>query len=152
MTRIMGLDVGDKTVGVAISDPLFVTAQPYETIKRRKAKFDIDRIEEIINDKEISLIVVGLPKNMNNTIGPQSMKVMSFVDLIKKRIDIDIVYEDDIESLRLKMRYEVVPLIKEYIKDGILRGKKDDEHYFNSWMDAKCYLPKLSEDSEDLVE
>ena len=95
MTRIMGLDVGDKTVGVAISDPLFVTAQPYETIKRRKAKFDIDRIEEIINDKEISLIVVGLPKNMNNTIGPQSMKVMSFVDLIKKRIDIDIVYEDE---------------------------------------------------------
>ena len=59
---------------------------------------------------------------------------------------------DDIESLRLKMRYEVVPLIKEYIKDGILRGKKDDEHYFNSWMDAKCYLPKLSEGSEDLVE
>lgn len=95
MTRIMGLDVGDKTVGVAISDPLFVTAQPYETIKRRKAKFDIDRIEEIINDKDISLIVVGLPKNMNNTIGPQSMKVMSFVDLIKKRIDIDIVYEDE---------------------------------------------------------
>lgn len=95
MTRIMGLDVGDKTVGVAISDPLFVTAQPYETIKRRKAKFDIDRIVEIVNDKEVSLIVVGLPKNMNNTIGPQSMKVMSFVDLIKKRIDIDIVYEDE---------------------------------------------------------
>lgn len=91
----MGLDVGDKTVGVAISDPLFVTAQPYETIKRRKAKFDIDRIVEIVNDKEVSLIVVGLPKNMNNTIGPQSMKVMSFVDLIKKRIDIDIVYEDE---------------------------------------------------------
>ena len=95
MTRIMGLDVGYKTVGVAISDPLFVTAQPYETIKRRKAKFDIDRIVEIVNDKEVSLIVVGLPKNMNNTIGPQSMKVMSFVDLIKKRIDIDIVYEDE---------------------------------------------------------
>lgn len=91
----MGLDVGDKTVGVAISDPLFVTAQPYETIKRRKAKFDIDRIVEIVNDKEVSLIVVGLPKNMNNTIGPQSMKVMSFVDLIKTRIDIDIVYEDE---------------------------------------------------------
>lgn len=95
MTRIMGLDVGDKTVGVAVSDPLFVTAQPYETIKRRKTKFDIDRIVEIVNDKEVSLIVVGLPKNMNNTIGPQSMKVMSFVDLIKKRIDIDIVYEDE---------------------------------------------------------
>lgn len=95
MTRIMGLDVGDKTVGVALSDPLFITAQPYETIKRTKAKFDIDRIEQIVVEKEISLIVVGLPKNMNNTIGPQSMKVMSFVDLIKKRIDIEIVYEDE---------------------------------------------------------
>lgn len=91
----MGLDVGDKTVGVALSDPLFITAQPYETIKRTKAKFDIDRIEQIVVEKEISLIVVGLPKNMNNTIGPQSMKVMSFVDLIKKRIDIEIVYEDE---------------------------------------------------------
>lgn len=91
----MGLDVGDKTVGVAISDPLFITAQPYETIKRTKAKFDIDRIEEIIKEKDISIVVVGLPKNMNNTIGPQSMKVMSFVDLIKKRIDIEIVYEDE---------------------------------------------------------
>ena len=91
----MGLDVGDKTVGVAISDPLFITAQPYETIKRTKAKFDIDRIEEIIKEKDISIVVVGLPKNMNNTIGPQSMKVMSFVDLIKKRIDIKIVYEDE---------------------------------------------------------
>ncbi len=91
----MGLDVGDKTVGVALSDPLFITAQPYETIKRTKAKFDIDRIEQIVVEKEISLMVVGLPKNMNNTIGPQSMKVMSFVDLIKKRIDIEIVYEDE---------------------------------------------------------
>ena len=91
----MGLDVGDKTVGVALSDPLFITAQPYETIKRTKAKFAIDRIEQIVVEKEISLIVVGLPKNMNNTIGPQSMKVMSFVDLIKKRIDIEIVYEDE---------------------------------------------------------
>ena len=95
MTRIMGLDVGDKTVGVALSDPMLLTAQPFETIKRIKAKFDIDRIEEIVNEKDISLIVVGLPKNMNNSIGPQSMKVMSFVDLIKKRIDTEIVYEDE---------------------------------------------------------
>ena len=74
---------------------MLLTAQPFETIKRTKAKFDIDRIEEIVNEKDISLIVVGLPKNMNNSIGPQSMKVMSFVDLIKKRIDTEIVYEDE---------------------------------------------------------
>ena len=82
----MGLDVGDKTIGVALSDPLFISAQPLETIKRTKASKDIDRLVEIINDYEVSTIVVGLPKNMNNSIGPQSMKVMSFVDLMKKRM------------------------------------------------------------------
>ncbi|EEI87145.1 Holliday junction resolvase RuvX [Anaerococcus lactolyticus] len=95
MSRIMGLDVGDKTIGVALSDPLFITAQPYETIKRTKAKFDIDRIEKIFVENDISLIVVGLPKNMNNTMGPQSMRIISFVDLIKKRIDTEIVYQDE---------------------------------------------------------
>ncbi|MDD7463918.1 MAG: Holliday junction resolvase RuvX [Anaerococcus sp.] len=95
MNRIMGLDVGDKTIGVALSDPLFISAQPLETIKRTKASKDIDRLVEIINDYEVSTIVVGLPKNMNNSIGPQSMKVMSFVDLIKKRIDNEIIYQDE---------------------------------------------------------
>ena len=91
----MGLDVGDKTIGVAISDPMFLTAQPLETIKRVKASKDIDRIVDIIEDKEISTIIVGLPKNMNNTIGPQAMKVMSFVDLLKKRISNEIIYQDE---------------------------------------------------------
>ncbi len=95
MARIMGLDVGDKTIGVALSDPLFVTAQPFETIKRTKAKADIDKIEHIVNEKEVSKIIVGLPKNMNNSIGPRTMKVISFVDLLKKRFDIDIIYEDE---------------------------------------------------------
>lgn len=95
MARIMGLDVGDKTIGVALSDPLFVTAQPFETIRRTKAKADIDRIEKIVKEKDINQIVVGLPKNMNNTMGPQSMKVISFVDLLKKRFDIEILYEDE---------------------------------------------------------
>nr|WP_072537400.1 Holliday junction resolvase RuvX [Anaerococcus mediterraneensis] len=95
MTRLMGLDVGDKTIGVAISDPMFLTAQPLETIKRVKASKDIDRIIDIIEEKEISTIIVGLPKNMNNTIGPQAMKVMSFVDLLKKRISNEIIYQDE---------------------------------------------------------
>lgn len=95
MSRIIGLDVGDKTIGVAASDPMFLLAQPVETIKRTKVKNDINRLKELIEEYEADLLVVGLPKNMNNTIGPQSMKVMSFVDLIKKEIDIEIVYEDE---------------------------------------------------------
>ena len=95
MTRIMGLDVGDKTIGVALSDPMFLMAHPIETIKRKKASLDIQRLVEIIEKEDVETIVVGLPKNMNNSIGPQSMKVMSFVDLLKKQTDKDIIYEDE---------------------------------------------------------
>ncbi|WP_282929678.1 Holliday junction resolvase RuvX [Anaerococcus sp. Marseille-Q7828] len=95
MTRIMGLDVGDKTIGVALSDPMFLMAHPIETIKRKKASLDIQRLVEIIEKEDVKTIVVGLPKNMNNSIGPQSMKVMSFVDLLKKQTDKEIIYEDE---------------------------------------------------------
>ena len=95
MTRIMGLDVGVKTIGVALSDPMFLMAHPLETIKRKKASLDISRLVEIIEKENVETIVVGLPRNMNNSIGPQSMKVMSFVDLLKKQTDKEIIYEDE---------------------------------------------------------
>lgn len=91
----MGLDLGSKTIGVALSDPMFITAQPYETIKRTKVKEDIDKLDRIIKEKEVSKLVVGLPKNMDNSYGPQAMRAMSFVDLIKKSIDIEVVYQDE---------------------------------------------------------
>lgn len=91
----MGIDLGDKTIGIALSDPFFITAQAYITIKRKKASIDIEKILEIIEEKEVSLIVIGLPKNMNDTLGPQAMKVISFVDLLKKATDIEIKYQDE---------------------------------------------------------
>ena len=91
----MGLDVGDKTIGVALSNPMFLMAHPIETIKRKKASLDIQRLVEIIEKEDVETIVVGLPKNMNNSIGPQSMKVMSFVDLLKKQTDKEFIYEDE---------------------------------------------------------
>lgn len=91
----MGLDLGDKTIGVALSDPFFITAQAYLTIKRKKTSLDIKKLVDIIRDKEVNLIIIGLPKNMNNTLGPQAMKVISFVDLLKKETDIDIKYQDE---------------------------------------------------------
>lgn len=91
----MGLDLGDKTIGVALSDPFFITAQAYLTIKRKKTSLDIEKLLEIVEEKDVNLIVIGLPKNMNNTLGPQAMKVISFVDLLKKETDIDIKYHDE---------------------------------------------------------
>lgn len=95
MERIMGLDVGDKTIGVAVSDPLLITAQSLKTIKREGINKDIDAIRDIIDEYNISKIVVGIPKNMNNTLGPQGEKVLNFVEKLKNRFDLDIVIEDE---------------------------------------------------------
>lgn len=107
----MGLDVGNKTIGVALSDPMFLLANALETIKRKKASTDIDRIKQIVEQNDVNLIVVGLPKNMNNTIGPQAMRVISFVDLLRKQVDVEVVYEDErmttIQSEAVLMDMEV---------------------------------------------
>ena len=95
MKRIMGLDVGDKTIGVAVSDPLLLTAQGLKTIARESNKKDIKKIQDIIEEYNISKIVVGLPKNMNNTLGSQGEKVLDFVEKLKRKINIEIILEDE---------------------------------------------------------
>lgn len=93
--RLMGLDVGDKTIGVAVSDLLGLTAQGVETIMRTSNKAAINRIRELISEKDVKKIVVGLPKNMNGSLGPQGEKVLSFVKKLEEKIDIEIVYQDE---------------------------------------------------------
>ncbi|MDK2918530.1 MAG: putative pre6S rRNA nuclease [Candidatus Petromonas sp.] len=93
--RIMGLDVGDKTIGVAVSDLLGWTAQGLETIRRTNLKNDINRLKEIIKKMEVKKIVVGLPKNMNGTIGSQGEKVLIFVDKLKNKLDIEVILWDE---------------------------------------------------------
>ncbi len=95
MERILGLDVGDKYIGVAVSDLLQLTAQGLKTIKRVGKKKDFLELKEIIDEYDIKTIVVGLPKNMNNTIGPQSEKVLKFGEKIKNKFDIDVIYIDE---------------------------------------------------------
>lgn len=96
MERVMGLDIGDKTIGIAISDPLLITAQGLETVRRKNLGEDMNRLSTLIEEYNISKMVVGLPKNMNNTIGPQGEKVLDFVDRLKERFDdLDIVLEDE---------------------------------------------------------
>ncbi len=95
MERIMGLDVGDKTIGVAISDPLMLTAQGLKTIRRESIKKDINEIKMIIEEYNINKIIIGFPKNMNNTIGPQGKKVLDFVEKLKNRVNVEITLEDE---------------------------------------------------------
>jgi putative holliday junction resolvase len=85
MTRILGLDVGEKTIGVAVSDELGWTAQGVETIRRQSKEKDLARLEEWIAHYQVGEIVVGLPKNMNGTIGPRGESCQAFARLLEDR-------------------------------------------------------------------
>ena len=93
--RIMGLDVGDKTIGVAVSDLMGLTAQWVKTIKRVGKKKDIEALKEIIKERQVNKIVSGLPKNMNGTLGPQGEKVIKFCELLEEETGIKIEYWDE---------------------------------------------------------
>lgn len=95
MNKILGLDVGDVWIGVAITDALMLTAQPLMTIKRESNKIAYEKIHEIILENNIEKIVVGLPKNMNNTIGLQSEKVIKFAEKLKNKYKVEICYVDE---------------------------------------------------------
>lgn len=96
MKRYLGLDVGDRTIGVAVSDVLGMFAQALETIRRKSLEEDIDNLNKIVEKYEIKNIIVGLPKNMNGTIGPQALKVKEFVAILKLRMsDIEFIYVDE---------------------------------------------------------
>ena len=93
--RIMGLDVGDKTIGVAVSDLMGLTAQGVKTIKRVGKKKDIEALKEIIKERQVNKIVSGLPKNMNGTLGPQGEKVIKFCELLEEETCIKIEFWDE---------------------------------------------------------
>ncbi|MDR5658106.1 Holliday junction resolvase RuvX [Serpentinicella sp. ANB-PHB4] len=95
MERIMGLDVGDKTIGVALSDLMGWTAQGLKTIFRKSKKQDFLELKEIATQNDVKKIVIGLPKNMNATLGPQGEKVLKFSEDLKKQLDIEIVHWDE---------------------------------------------------------
>jgi putative Holliday junction resolvase len=84
--RLMGLDVGSKTIGVAVSDLMGWTAQGVEVIRRRDLGRDLQRLHQLIDQYQVEAIVVGLPKNMNNTLGPQAEEVLVFKDELAKTV------------------------------------------------------------------
>ena len=96
--RIMGLDFGSKTVGVAVSDPLFVTAQGVEIIRRKapgKLRQTLARIEELIAEFEVDKIVLGYPLNMNYTEGERCEKTKEFEELLVRRTGLPVILWDE---------------------------------------------------------
>lgn len=94
--RIMGLDVGEKTIGVALSDPLGWTAQGLTTIRRRgKLEEDLEALLELAQEYHVERVVVGLPRNMNGTLGPQARKVLDFIQALEERLKLPVVPWDE---------------------------------------------------------
>ena len=96
--RWMGLDYGTKTVGVAVSDVLGITAQGVETVTRKsnkKLRQTLARIEALIEEYEVSKVVLGLPKNMNNTVGERGEDTLSFRDALVRRTGLEVILWDE---------------------------------------------------------
>lgn len=119
--RIMGLDFGSKTVGVAISDPLLITAQGVETIRRKredKLRQTLARIEELIVFYQADTIVLGLPKNMNNTEGERVKKTEEFAEKLERRTGLSVIFWDE--------RLTTVAADKAMMESGIRREHRKD--------------------------
>ena len=112
--RVMGLDYGSKTIGVAISDPLGLTAQGLEIIRREeenKLRKSLRRIEELIKEYQVEEIVLGFPKNMNNTIGERAEKSLQLKETLERRCKLPVIMWDErlttVEANRTLMESKV---------------------------------------------
>ena len=96
--RIMGLDFGSKTVGVAVSDPLGITAQGVEIVRRKspnKLRQTLARIDELVREYDVEELVLGYPKNMNGTEGERCEKTREFKELLEKRTGLPVALWDE---------------------------------------------------------
>ena len=114
--RILGLDIGSKTIGVAISDPLGWTAQGITTIKRSKKEQDLEEIKKICKEYSVETIVIGLPKNMNGSIGESGERVLEFSEQIKNFTGIKVEMWDE--------RLTTVAAHKAMLEADLSRGKR----------------------------
>lgn len=95
MNRVLGLDIGNKTIGVAVSDPLGILAQGVTTIIRSSKVEDVKALKSIIDEYKVDKLIIGLPKNMNNSMGFQATRTMNYADYLKEALDMEIEFVDE---------------------------------------------------------
>lgn len=93
--RILGLDVGTKTIGVAVSDPLGMTAQTVKTVRRTTEEADLEQLRALIAEYEADEVLVGLPLNMNGSEGPSVAMARALGDAVAAKLDIRVTYRDE---------------------------------------------------------
>jgi len=93
--RILGLDVGSKTIGLAVSDELHLVARTLSTLKRKGMQHDLRELIAVIEEQEVGKIVVGLPKNMNGSLGPSAEMVLNLVDELERVVNLPVLTWDE---------------------------------------------------------
>lgn len=93
----MGLDLGTRTLGISLSDTTHTIATLYDTIRFNDSNYDelIPQLKKIISENDVSKIILGLPKNMNNTIGPRALVTMEFMEKLKNELQIEVILQDE---------------------------------------------------------
>ena len=118
--RIMSLDVGSRTIGIACSDALLMTAQGIETIRRTSLEKDFNRLQELIAEYEVHELVVGMPKNMNGTKGERAEKTEEFVEKMKEVIDLPVTYWDERLSTVMAERQLIAADVSRKKRKGVI--------------------------------
>lgn len=134
MNRILGLDIGKKRIGIAMSDATGIIAQPVETINREPEKTAVERIKNLCKDNNIQIIVAGLPKHMNNTIGEQAQDCIDFTENFKP--DYEIIFEDERLTSR-QAEYILAQTGRKYTKDKKLVDLKSACIILQQYLDRK---------------
>ena len=119
--RIMGLDYGSRTVGVAISDPLLMTAQGIEIIRReseKRLRRTLERIEELVKEYEVEKIVLGFPKHLNNSVGERGEKSLELKEMIERRCGLEVIMWDE--------RFTTVEANRTLIEADVRRENRKD--------------------------
>ena len=118
--RIMALDVGSRTIGIACSDALLLTAQGIETIRRTSLENDFNRLRELISEYEVHELVVGMPKNMNGTKGERAEKTEEFVEKMKAVIDLPVTFWDERLSTVMAERQLIAADVSRKKRKGVI--------------------------------
>jgi putative holliday junction resolvase len=141
--RVMALDVGEKTVGIAVSDELGIAASPRETLRRNGSEFD--RLVEFTDREAVGEVVVGLPISLNGTLGPSAQRVLEFVEKLRARLTIPVVTWDErlttaeaekmliAADMRRAKRRQIIDqvaatlILQGYMRNRSLQGTDEDE-------------------------
>lgn len=134
MDKVLGLDIGKKRIGIALSDIMGLIAHPVETIAREPENVAIEKIKKICKDNSVKKIVAGLPKNMNNTIGEQAEDCMQFMENFKD--EYEIIFEDERLTSR-QAEYILAQTGRKYTKDKKLVDLKSACIILQQYLDRK---------------